>query len=72
MTYTCSNVKVLAEPRKRKLVMLQKETSFSFEKGPKFAFEIINEETGLTDEMLANGSWKTSTFKPYNFNAADQ
>ncbi|KAJ8119450.1 hypothetical protein ONZ43_g3595 [Nemania bipapillata] len=73
-THTCSDAKVLAELKKRKLVRLQKEISFNIEKGPKFALEIVKEETDLTDEMLANGSWKTATFKPYNFNAlgADQ
>lgn len=73
-THACSDAKVLAELKKRKLVRLQKEISFSIEKGPNFALEIVKEETDLTDEMLANGSWKTATFKPYNFNAlgADQ
>ncbi|KAI1188198.1 phenylalanyl-tRNA synthetase alpha chain [Nemania serpens] len=73
-THSCSDAKVLAELRKRKLVRLQKDISFSIEKGPKFALEIVKEETDLTDEMLANGSWKTANFKPYNFNAlgADQ
>jgi phenylalanyl-tRNA synthetase alpha chain len=66
--------KVLAELKKRKLVRFQKNIYFTIEKGPKFALEIVKEETELTDEMLANGSWKTATFKPYNFNAlgADQ
>lgn len=56
------------------MVRLQKDISFSIEKGPKFALEIVKEETDLTDEMLANGSWKAANFKPYNFNAlgADQ
>ncbi|KAI1202109.1 phenylalanyl-tRNA synthetase alpha chain [Nemania serpens] len=73
-THSCSDAKVLAELRKRKLVRLQKDISFSIEKGPKFALEIVKEETDLTDEMLANGSWKAANFKPYNFNAlgADQ
>ncbi|KAI8949673.1 phenylalanyl-tRNA synthetase alpha chain [Xylaria longipes] len=73
-SHTCSDAKVLAELRKRKLVRLQKEISFIIEKGPKFALEVVKEETDLTDEMLASGAWKTSTFKPYNFNAlgADQ
>ncbi|KAJ2999109.1 hypothetical protein NUW58_g101 [Xylaria curta] len=73
-THAYPDAKVLAELRKRKLVRLQKEISFSIEKGPKFALEIVKEETDLTDEMLANGSWKTAAFKPYNFDAlgADQ
>lgn len=27
------------------------------------------EHTDLTADMLADGSWQTATFKPYNFNA---
>ncbi|KAI0974635.1 phenylalanyl-tRNA synthetase alpha chain [Xylaria arbuscula] len=73
-THSCPDTKLLAELKKRKLVRLQKDISFSIQKGPKFALEIAKEETDLTDEMLANGSWKTAAFKPYNFNAlgADQ
>ncbi|CAJ2502202.1 Uu.00g095960.m01.CDS01 [Anthostomella pinea] len=66
--------KVIADLKKRKLLKLQKTFSFKISKGPKFALEIVMEETDLTAEMLASGSWKTATFKPYNFNAlgADQ
>lgn len=48
---------------------MQKVISFQISKGDKFALEVIKEETDLTAEMLANGSWKTATFKPYNFKA---
>ncbi|KAI1823990.1 phenylalanyl-tRNA synthetase alpha chain [Xylaria intraflava] len=65
----CPDAKVLTELKKRKLVRVQKVISFVIKKGPKFALEIVKEETDLTDDMLANGSWKTATFKPYNFNA---
>ncbi|KAI1434594.1 phenylalanyl-tRNA synthetase alpha chain [Xylaria sp. CBS 124048] len=68
-TGTCPDAKVLSELKKRKLVRIQKAISFTIKKGPKFALEIVKEETDLTDDMLANGSWKTATFKPYNFNA---
>jgi phenylalanyl-tRNA synthetase alpha chain len=53
---------------------MQKVISFRISKGTKFALELVKEETDLTAEMLASGSWKTATFKPYNFNAlgADQ
>ncbi|KAL1882710.1 hypothetical protein VTK73DRAFT_1230 [Phialemonium thermophilum] len=66
--------KVLADLKKRKLIKIQKVFSFRVHKGPKFALELAKEETDLTAEMLASGSWKTSTFKPYNFRAlgADQ
>ncbi|KAI8632410.1 phenylalanyl-tRNA synthetase alpha chain [Xylariaceae sp. FL1651] len=73
-THGYPDPKVLAELKKRKLVKMQKAISFSIQKGPKFALEIVKEETDLTEEMLATGSWRTATFKPYNFNAlgADQ
>jgi len=53
---------------------MKKVISFKISKGPKFALEIVKEETDLTADMLASGSWKTATFKPYNFKAlgADQ
>ncbi|KAI1333439.1 phenylalanyl-tRNA synthetase subunit alpha [Xylariaceae sp. FL0255] len=73
-THTHPDPKVVTELKKRKLLKMQKTISFSIEKGPKFALEMVKEETDLTAEMLASGSWKTATFKPYNFNAlgADQ
>ncbi|KAK4115296.1 hypothetical protein N656DRAFT_787828 [Canariomyces notabilis] len=66
--------KILADLKKRKLLKMQKVISFTISKGPKYALEMIKEETDLTAETLASGSWKTATFKPYNFNAqgADQ
>ncbi|KAF2997785.1 Phenylalanyl-tRNA synthetase, beta subunit, cytoplasmic [Neopestalotiopsis sp. 37M] len=71
---TLPDAKVLADFKKRKLIKTQKVISFNITKGPKFALELVKEETDLTEEMLATGSWKTATFKPYNFNAlgADQ
>jgi phenylalanyl-tRNA synthetase alpha chain len=38
-------------------------------KGVNFATERKPLRTDLTSEMLASGSWKTDTFKPYNFQA---
>ncbi|KAI1419419.1 phenylalanyl-tRNA synthetase alpha chain [Xylaria sp. FL1777] len=66
--------KVLADLKKRKLVRVQKAIGFRIYKGPKFALEVPEEATDLTAEMLATASWKTATFKPYNFQAlgADQ
>lgn len=66
--------KIITDLKKRKLLRLQKTFSFRISKGEKFALEMIKEETDLTAEMLASGSWKTATFKPYNFEAlgADQ
>ncbi|TGZ84233.1 phenylalanyl-tRNA synthetase subunit beta cytoplasmic [Ascodesmis nigricans] len=68
-THTYPDAKVLADLKKRKLVVMQKRISFEIEKGPKFALEIVKEETDLTAEMLASGDWKEKTFKPYNFTA---
>lgn len=68
------DAKILADLKKRKLVRMQKIITFTIQKGPKFALEIPEEATDLTAEMLTTGSWKTATFKPYNFEAlgADQ
>jgi phenylalanyl-tRNA synthetase alpha chain len=40
--------------KKRKLVKMQKVISFKVSKGPKFALEMIKEETDLTADMLAS------------------
>jgi hypothetical protein len=34
-------------------------------KGPKFALEIVKEETDLTVDMLASGSWKAANFSQW-------
>lgn len=59
----------MADLRKRKLLRMHKIITFAVAKGDRFALEIQREETDLTAEMLASGSWKTATFKPYNFRA---
>ncbi|RPB29545.1 hypothetical protein L211DRAFT_832253 [Terfezia boudieri ATCC MYA-4762] len=59
----------LTDLKKRKLVNMVKRISFKINKGPKFATQIIKEETDLTAELLASGDWKSKTFKPYNFKA---
>jgi phenylalanyl-tRNA synthetase alpha chain len=46
-------VKTIADLRKRKLVVMQKVISFMIFKGPKYAAELVKEETELTAEMLA-------------------
>ncbi|KUI54325.1 Phenylalanine--tRNA ligase alpha subunit [Cytospora mali] len=61
--------KVLAELKKRKLVKTHKTFSFEIYKAAKFALSIPEEATDLTADMITNGSWKTATFKPYNFRA---
>ncbi|KAK9421672.1 putative phenylalanine--tRNA ligase [Seiridium unicorne] len=71
---TLPDAKVVADFKKRKLIKTSKVIHFEISKGPKFALELVKEETDLTEEMLTSGAWKTATFKPYNFNAlgADQ
>lgn len=68
-THTHPDAKVVADLKKRKLTTFQKVISFKISKGPKFARELVKEETDLTFEMLSNGSWKTANLKPYNFKA---
>ncbi|KKK16748.1 hypothetical protein P175DRAFT_0498149 [Aspergillus ochraceoroseus IBT 24754] len=68
-TQTLSDQKALTDLKRRKLVTFQKVITFKISKGPKFAKEFVKEETDLTVEMLQNGSWKNTHFKPYNFNA---
>lgn len=57
--------KILTDLKKRKLIRLQKTLSFKFSKGPKYALELVKEETDLTAEMIASGSWKTATFSTW-------
>ena len=57
--------KIVTDLKKRKLLRLQKTFSFRIAKGEKFALEMIVEETDLTAEMLASGSWKTATFSEW-------
>lgn len=57
------------EFQKRKLVTTKKVITYSVRKGPRWAKEIPVEVTDLTAEMIEDGSWKTATFKPYNFKA---
>ncbi|KAJ5212243.1 Phenylalanine--tRNA ligase alpha subunit [Penicillium cinerascens] len=68
-TKSLDDSKALADLKRRKLISMSKEFAFVISKGPKYAREIAKEETDLTAEMIANGSWKTTQFKPYNFNA---
>lgn len=52
-TQTYKDAKVLADLKKRKLVVMQKRISFKVDKGAKFALQIVKEETDLTAEMIA-------------------
>ena len=40
--------------KKRKFVKLQTVIAYKIHKGPKFALEIVKEETDLTADMLAS------------------
>ncbi|KAJ8523491.1 hypothetical protein ONZ45_g127 [Pleurotus djamor] len=64
-----SGEKTLADLRKRKLIVQKKGQWFSVNKGSNFSTSIAKPETDLTVDMLTSGSWKTSTFKKYNFEA---
>ncbi|KAI6250083.1 Phenylalanine--tRNA ligase alpha subunit [Erysiphe necator] len=66
-TRTYPDPKIITDLKKRKLIKIQKVVIFRIQKGPKFALELVKEETDLTADMLASGTWKTATFKPYNF-----
>ncbi|KAI7425512.1 phenylalanyl-tRNA synthetase-like protein alpha chain, partial [Hortaea werneckii] len=66
---TFPDPKQLKDFQKRQLVTTQKVITYSARKGPKWALEIPVEVTDLTADMLADGSWKTANFKPYNFQA---
>uniref|UniRef100_A0A8C2EMA4 phenylalanine--tRNA ligase n=1 Tax=Cyprinus carpio TaxID=7962 RepID=A0A8C2EMA4_CYPCA len=43
--------------------------SYWITKGSSFSTTITKQETELTPEMIASGSWKEKKFKPYNFEA---
>ncbi|KAF2138318.1 uncharacterized protein K452DRAFT_328861 [Aplosporella prunicola CBS 121167] len=61
--------KALADLKKRKLVTTTKVFSYTVQKGDKYAKVMPVEVTDLTADMLADGSWESANFKPYNFNA---
>ncbi|TFK43408.1 tRNA synthetases class II core domain (F)-domain-containing protein [Crucibulum laeve] len=65
-----SGEKVLADLRKRKLITQKKGQWFTVRKGKDFSTSTAKPETDLTVDMLTSGSWKNSTFKKYNFEAA--
>ncbi|XP_064626144.1 phenylalanine--tRNA ligase alpha subunit-like [Lineus longissimus] len=58
-----------AEYKKRKLITEVTVNTFEVSKGPNFSTSLSKQETDLTPEMLASGSWKSKSFKPYNFDA---
>eukprot|EP00560_Eucampia_antarctica_P008461 CAMPEP_0197826314 /NCGR_PEP_ID=MMETSP1437-20131217/3285_1 /TAXON_ID=49252 ORGANISM="Eucampia antarctica, Strain CCMP1452" /NCGR_SAMPLE_ID=MMETSP1437 /ASSEMBLY_ACC=CAM_ASM_001096 /LENGTH=505 /DNA_ID=CAMNT_0043426701 /DNA_START=42 /DNA_END=1559 /DNA_ORIENTATION=- len=59
--------KVIAALKRRKLVSLVTIKSLQVSRGPAYAPTRVKKAADLTKEMLDSGSWKTTTFKPYNF-----
>lgn len=55
--------------KKRKLITVEKSTSYRITKGDEFTTEIKIQETDITVEMLASNLWKSASFKKYNFDA---
>lgn len=53
--------------KKRKMVQSATTKFFLIEKGPKFSLGRKETCSDITAEMLVSESWKTATFKPYNF-----
>ena len=43
--------------------------SYLIKPGPSFTTSVDKQETDLTPEMIASGSWKTKQFKSYNLDA---
>ncbi|XP_050420935.1 phenylalanine--tRNA ligase alpha subunit [Adelges cooleyi] len=58
--------------KKRKLIREVVIKSFNLSKGPEFTTSIMKLETELTPDMILSGSWKTTEFKTYNFEALGQ
>ncbi|KAI4876958.1 hypothetical protein NFI96_019072 [Prochilodus magdalenae] len=57
------------ELKKRKLLTEVTIKSYWITKGSNFSTTITKQETELTPEMIASGSWREKSFKPYNFEA---
>ncbi|XP_061181682.1 phenylalanine--tRNA ligase alpha subunit-like [Saccostrea echinata] len=55
--------------KKRKLITEVKEVGYKVSKGANFTLTVSKAEVDLTPEMIQSGSWKTKTFKEYNFDA---
>uniref|UniRef100_A0A673KE75 phenylalanine--tRNA ligase n=1 Tax=Sinocyclocheilus rhinocerous TaxID=307959 RepID=A0A673KE75_9TELE len=53
----------------QKALFLLTVKSYWITKGSSFSTTITKQETELTPEMIASGSWKEKKFKPYNFEA---
>jgi len=53
--------------KRRKLISLVTRKSLSVSRGIAYEPQRVKKAADLTKEMLDNGSWKTTSFKPYNF-----
>lgn len=53
--------------KKRKFINQVNRKSYKITRGPSYAPKRIRKAADLTKEMLDNGSWATTPFKPYNF-----
>ncbi|XP_068778851.1 phenylalanine--tRNA ligase alpha subunit [Struthio camelus] len=58
-----------AELKKRKLLLEVTLKSYWLRKGSAFSTAVARQETELTPEMIATGSWRQRPFKAYNFAA---
>lgn len=61
--------KEIGDLKKRKLCQEVVIKSFYVTKGSSFTTRIQKPETDLTAQMIQDGSWKTKTFKDYNYKA---
>jgi phenylalanyl-tRNA synthetase alpha chain len=53
--------------KRRKLISLVTRKSYSVSRGPNYSPTRIRKAADLTRDMLESGSWKTTSFKEYNF-----
>jgi len=59
--------KVRAELKKRKLIVQTSITKLSVIKTEKFTMEAKKKAAEITADMIRDGSWKDTDFKPFNF-----
>jgi phenylalanyl-tRNA synthetase alpha chain len=60
-------IQTAAALKRRKLISVVTRKSYKVAKGGSFAPVRVKKAADLTKEMLQTGSWKTTPFKPYNF-----
>ncbi|XP_053319094.1 phenylalanine--tRNA ligase alpha subunit [Spea bombifrons] len=63
------NEKDKNELKKRKLLNEVTVKTYWVRKGSGFSTSVSKQETDLTPEMIASGSWREKSFKSYNFNS---